>query len=43
MVLKLGGNDGLTINEVSLDMVTDADIDEIIDGLDDVNPTVFNF
>lgn len=43
MVLKLGGNDGLTINEVSLDMVTDSDIDEIINGLDDVNPTVFNF
>lgn len=43
MVLKLGGVEGVAINEVSLNMVTDADIDEIIAGLDDVNPTVFNF
>lgn len=42
MVLKLGGVEGVAINEVSLDMVTDADIDEIINGLD-VNPTIFNF
>ena len=43
MVLKLGGTNGVAINEVSLDMVTDADIEEIIEGLDDVNPTAFNF
>ena len=42
MILKLGGIEGIAINEVSLDMVTDADIDEIIEGLD-VNPTIFNF
>ena len=34
MVLKLGGINGVAINEVSLDMVTDADIEEIITGLD---------
>lgn len=43
MVLKLGGVEGVAINEVSLNMVTDSDIDEIIAGLDEVNPTVFNF
>ena len=34
MVLKLGGANGIAINEVSLDMVTDSDIEEIIAGLD---------
>ena len=32
--LKLGGVDGVTITETSLDLCTDADIDEIIAGLD---------
>ena len=32
--LKLGGVEGITIHETSLDMATDADIDEIIAGLD---------
>ena len=32
--LKLGGVEGITIHETSLDMATDADIDEIIEGLD---------
>ena len=35
MVLRLGGVNGIAINEVSLDMVTDADIDEIVAGLDE--------
>ena len=39
MILKLGGVEGVAINEVSLDMVTDAEIDEIIAGLDEANPT----
>ena len=34
MVLKLGGVNGVTIHSTSLDMVTDGDIDEIINGLD---------
>ena len=32
--LKLGGVDGVTITETSLDLCTNADIDEIIAGLD---------
>ena len=32
--LKLGGVEGITIHETSLDMATDDDIDEIIAGLD---------
>ena len=32
--LKLGGVDGVTLTETSLDLCTDADIDEIIAGLD---------
>ena len=39
MILKLGGVEGVAIHEVSLDMVTDAEIDEIVNGLDEVNPT----
>ena len=39
MILKLGGVEGIAINEVSLDMVTDAEIDEIVAGLDEANPT----
>lgn len=39
MVLKLGGVEGVTIHSTSLDMVTDADIDEIVAGLDEANPT----
>ena len=39
MVLRLGGVEGIAINEVSLDMVTDAEIDEIVAGLDEANPT----
>ena len=35
VVLKLGGVDGIAITEVSLDMATDADIDAIINGLDE--------
>lgn len=35
MILKLGGVEGIAINEVSLDMVTDAEIDEIVAGLDE--------
>ena len=34
VVLKLGGEDGISLTEVSLDMVTDDDIDAIIAGLD---------
>ena len=34
LMLKLGGIDGVTIHETSLDMATDADIDAIIAGLD---------
>ena len=34
MMLKLGGVDGITIHETSLDMATDDDIDAIIAGLD---------
>ena len=34
MVLKLGGVEGVAIHSVSLDMATDADIEEIIAGLD---------
>jgi chromosome segregation ATPase len=34
MVLKLGGAEGITLSETSLDMATDADIDAIIAGLD---------
>ena len=33
VVLKLGGAEGISLSEVSLDMATDADIDEIINGL----------
>jgi hypothetical protein len=33
MMLKLGGVDGITIHETSLDMATDDDIDAIINGL----------
>ena len=36
MMLKLGGVDGITIHETSLDMATDDDIDAIIAGLDAV-------
>ena len=32
--LKLGGVDGVTLTETSLDLCTDADIEEIITGLD---------
>ena len=32
--LKLGGVDGVTLTETSLDLCTDADIEEIIGGLD---------
>ena len=32
--LKLGGVEGITIHETSLDMATDQDIDDIIAGLD---------
>ena len=32
--LKLGGVDGVTLTETSLDLCTDADIEEIIAGLD---------
>ena len=39
MILKLGGVEGVAIHEVSLDMVTDAEIDEIVAGLDEANPT----
>ena len=39
MVLKLGGVEGLALTSVHLDMVTDAEIDEIIKGLDEANPT----
>lgn len=35
MMLKLGGVDGITIHETSLDMATDDDIDAIIAGLDE--------
>ena len=34
MMLKLGGVDGITIHETSLDMATDDDIDAIINSLD---------
>jgi hypothetical protein len=34
VVLKLGGAEGVTLAEVSLDIATDADIDAIIKGLD---------
>ena len=34
MMLKLGGAEGITIHETSLDMATDDDIDAIIAGLD---------
>ena len=34
MMLKLGGAEGITIHETSLDMATDDDIDAIIKGLD---------
>ena len=34
MKLKLGGVEGITIHETSLDMATDDDIDAIISGLD---------
>lgn len=34
MMLKLGGAEGITIHETSLDMATDADIEAIIAGLD---------
>ena len=34
LMLKLGGVEGVTIHETSLDMATDADIDAIIAGLD---------
>ena len=34
VVLKLGGVDGVALTSVSLDMATDADIDTIINGLD---------
>ena len=34
--LKLGGVDGVTLTETSLDLCTDADIEEIITGLDAV-------
>ena len=34
VVLKLGGEDGVALTSVSLDMATDADIDAIIAGLD---------
>ena len=35
VVLKLGGAEGIALSEVSLDMVTDDEIDAIIDGLDE--------
>jgi hypothetical protein len=35
MVLKLGGAEGITLSETSLDMATDADIDAIIAELDE--------
>ena len=35
MVLKLGGAEGITLSETSLDMASDADIDAIIAGLDE--------
>ena len=35
MKLKLGGVDGITLNETSLDMALDSDIDAIIAGLDE--------
>ena len=35
MVLKLGGVDGIELHSAELDMASDADIDEIIAGLDD--------
>ena len=35
MMLKLGGVDGITIHETSLDMATDDDIDAIIAGLNE--------
>jgi hypothetical protein len=34
VVLKLGGEEGIALTEVSLDLATDADIDAIIAGLD---------
>lgn len=34
VVLKLGGAEGISLSEVSLDMATDEDIDAIINGLD---------
>ena len=34
MMLKLGGAEGITIHETSLDMATDDDIDARIKGLD---------
>ena len=39
VVLKLGGVEGVALTSVHLDMVTDAEIDEIVAGLDDANPT----
>jgi hypothetical protein len=34
MVLKLGGEEGIALTEVSLDIATTDDIDAIIAGLD---------
>ena len=34
LVLKLGGAEGVTLSETTLDMVTEAEIDDIIKGLD---------
>jgi hypothetical protein len=34
VVLKLGGVDGIQLASVELDLVTDADIDAMIAGLD---------